>query len=395
MKRYVARLFLAAGLVLTCAPARPALARAPSDAEAQSIVTLCGGGLNTSVRAGLVAKLQGWAKSLQGSAEIGAEAGKRTLGALFGDLPSGQQIDPGLYKAFLDCVLKATDNILKEASVNSLNQLQIVAEMFDLQPPAHTDPVHHTFSKTYSRGKEPSVGREIAVEMIEHLRLVPHSTALNVTLINEGGKLRLQQPGGLASLHVSRFLNVMTLADLAKQPLSSIEKFMNAPLLQIYLRQEDIDDGNFDWVTRAGVYRIAVAAPFYREQVIYSELSGRGDLYVPLSGWVGFWEAPPSGSLKFQPLALPLRLTLMRSSDNLRIAGNIDVAAPNFPGASFPTEARNLEQGFAEAVREHSGYEFVARGSAVYDPSSRKGLPSTREPADVEVDVHAILLPVN
>jgi hypothetical protein len=79
----------------------------------------------------------------------------------------------------------------------------------------------------------------------------------------------------------------------------------------------------------------------------------------------------------------------------LRIALKVDVTAPNFPNASFPTEMRNLEQGFVEAVRGYSGYEYVAKGSAAYDSRSRKGLPGADETADVEVDVHATLLAGN
>jgi hypothetical protein len=392
MRRHVAQIVMAAGVASLCLTPCSVSARAPTDVEAQSIVTLCGGGVDTSVRAGLLAKLKVWAKSLQGSAEVGAEAGKRTLGALFADLPSGQQINSSLYTTFINCVLKATDTILREPSVNALTQIQVDAEMLSTSGRS-SDPVHHTFKKTYSRGQESLAGRDIAVEMIEHLERVPHSPALKVTLINQGGKLSVQDPGGFASLHVSRFIHFRTLADLVKQPLDSIEEFANPSPTQVFLAQKDVQGVNLDRITRAGVYRIAVTSPFYQEHVIYCQLSARGDLYVPLQDWL-FRERDLNALLgSLQPLALPHQLTLTRSSGNLAIAMDVEMVAPNFPNASFPSETRNLEKGFVGAVGGYAGYEYVERGSAVYDSGREKGLPSRYEPADVQVDVHAIVVP--
>jgi hypothetical protein len=371
---------------------------------------LCGGGLDTKVQAGLLATLQGWAKSLRGSVEIGAEAGKKRLGALFADIPSGQQIDPTLYKAFLDCALRATGKILDEGDLSSLKKLHVYAEVFDSRGPReNSGPVYHAFSKTYARGDEIAVGNEIAEEMMRHLGRLTQSTALKVTILNNNGRLQLQDgvPGGFASLHVSRFIHVHKLADFVKQPPFDIEYHANNPSTAMLLAplrppsidrsrsdidrsrsdidrsSSDIDPRNLDWASRAGLYRIAVTAPFYNEEVIYAELSPAGDLFVPEGAW------RPSEP-KLERLSLPLSLSLRRSGDALKVAlAEVDITAPNFANLRFTSETRNLTQGFAEAIGKTRNYEYVAGGSAVYDPRPRKGLPSDRELADVEVRVHA------
>jgi hypothetical protein len=356
---------------------------------------LCGGGLDTKVQAGLLATLQGWAKSLRGSVELGAEAGKKRLGALFADIPSGQQIDPSLYKAFLDCVLRATGKILDEGDFSSLKKLHVYAEVFDSRGRENSGPVYHAFSKTYARGDEIAVGNEIAEEMMRHLGRLPQSTVIKVTILNNNGRLQLQDgvPGGFASLHVSRFIHVQKLADFLKQPPFDIGNQTNAPSPMVLApprspsidrSRSDIDPRNLDWASRAGLYRIAVTAPFYNEEVIYAELSASGDLFAPEGAW------QPSEPPKLERLSLPLSLSLRRSGDTLKVAlAEVDITAPNFADLRFASDTRNLTQGFVEAVGKYRDYEYVARGSAVYDPRPSKGLPSDRELADVEVRVHA------
>lgn len=96
----VASLFVSAGA---------SAATLPSDEDVSGIMKLCGLGRYQAIEGDVKGRIELWKREAEASGKASAE----DLGGLLSTLPAGQQIDPNVYKTYVECIEDAISQFLQ------------------------------------------------------------------------------------------------------------------------------------------------------------------------------------------------------------------------------------------------------------------------------------------
>jgi hypothetical protein len=274
------------------------------------------------------------------------------------------------------------------ASEEKASHLSVRAEMADLRGTTDAGTVYKAVSRTFplSSLAAEAVAVTLTDALASHLTNLTERPSLRVVVERSGGDLRIRDADrGSALLFFSRFRDVSSLAMLDKlvanppsPPNPAVQMVISA-----FPRTEPTDPVSS--LAAAGVYRMALIAPGYREVDRFVELTRNGTLLTAPD------DGPQIGSGRVEPTAIAeaLEITLDRRAppDALRIAVHpFQLDQPAVADASLV----DFDQTFVGRLKDRGFDAFVVPPGMTlrWDPARRKGVaPDNSGFADVQVRI--------